>query len=85
MINWNYCEVFGVIWYYTFETWEKHLPGHTTKLQLSVLEGLPTQSVPNPCGVGFVQVRVRIREPPPQVSVQPDHDVHCVQPPFTVW
>jgi len=60
-----------------------HLPGHATILQPSEPEGLPTQSAPDPCGIGLEQVRVRVRVPPPQVSEQPDHDVHCDQPPLT--
>ena len=59
-------------------------PGQATTLQLSVLLLEPTQSAPPPCGVGSVQVRVRVREPAPQVTVQVLQDVHWAQPPSTV-
>ena len=53
-------------------------------LQPSVLLDEPTQSAPPPCGAGFVQVRVLVCEPAPQVRVQVLQDDHWLQPPFTV-
>lgn len=58
-------------------------PGHATMLQLSVLLGEPTQSAPPPCGAGFVQVRVRLREPTSQGLEQLLHDDHWAQLPST--
>ena len=58
-------------------------PGHANMLQLSVLSAEPTQSVPPPCGAGFVQVRVRLREPTSQVLEQLLHDDHWAQLPST--
>ena len=52
------------------------LPGHKVMLQLSVLLLAPTQSAPPPCGAGFVQARVRVREPIPQVLEQLLQDDH---------
>ena len=45
-------------------------------LQLSVPLVEPTQSAPPPCGAGFVQLRVRVREPTPQVLEQLLQDDH---------
>ena len=45
-------------------------------LQLSVLLLGPTQSAPPPIGAGFVQVRIRVREPTPQVLEQLLQDDH---------
>ena len=59
------------------------LPEHGSMLQLSVLLLAPTQSAPPPCGVGFVQLRVRVRVPAPQVAEQLLQDDHCVNPPST--
>ena len=50
--------------------------GHSFVLQLSVLFLGPTQSAPLPCGTGFAQVRVRVREPTPQVLEQLLQDDH---------
>ena len=52
--------------------------------QCSVLLLGPAQSAPLPSGAGFVQVRVRVREPTPQVLEQLLQDDHRVQPPSTV-
>ena len=52
------------------------LPGHAKLLQLFVLLLGPTQSAPPLFGEGFVQVRVRIREPTPQVLEQLLQDDH---------
>ena len=51
-------------------------PGHAIVLQLSVLLLEPTQSAPPPFGAGFVQVRVRVREPTPQLLEQLLQDDH---------
>ena len=59
-------------------------PGHATTLQPSKLLLEPTQSAPPSCGAGFVQVRVRVRVPAPQVCVQLLQDNHWVQLPSTV-
>ena len=45
-------------------------------LQLSVLLVGPTQLAPPLCGAGFVQVRVRVREPTPQLLEQLLQDDH---------
>ena len=45
-------------------------------LQLSVLLLGPTHSAPPPIGAGFVQVRVRVCEPIPQVLEQLLQDDH---------
>ena len=55
-------------------------PGHAAMLQLSVLVVWPTQLAPSPCGAGFVQIRVRVREPTSQVAEQLLQDDHWVQP-----
>ena len=51
-------------------------PGHAIVLQLFMLIVEPLQSSPPPCGAGFVQVRVRVREPTPQVLEQLLQDDH---------
>ena len=51
-------------------------PGHAIVLQLSALLLAPTQSTPPPRGAGFVQTRVRVREPTPQVLEQLLQDDH---------
>ena len=51
-------------------------PGHVIVLHFSVLLLIPTQSAPPPCGVGFVQARVLIREPTPQLLEQLLQDDH---------
>ena len=53
-------------------------------LQVSVPLLTPEQLAPPPSGEGLVQVRVRVREPTPQVSEQLLQDDHWVQPPSTV-
>ena len=58
-------------------------PGHAIILQPSVLIPEPTQSAPPPRGAGFVQVRVRVCEPKPQVTEQLLQDDHWVQLPST--
>ena len=43
------------------------------------------QSFPPLEGGGFVQVRLRLREPPPQSLEQSPQSPHLPYPPFTVW
>ena len=57
-------------------TYSFALPGHTNLLQVFVLLFWPTQSAPPPSGTGFVQVRVRVCEPTPQVLEQLLQDDH---------
>ena len=59
-------------------------PGHATKLQVSVPMLTPTQSAPPPCGLGFVQVLVRVCEPTPQVTEQLLQGDHCDQLPSAI-
>ena len=62
--------------YQTFYTYSFTLPGHAVVLQLPVPLLEPTQSAPLPCGTGFVQVRVRVCEPTPQLLEQLLQDDH---------
>ena len=61
-------------------SWQKATPSSTR---------LPTQSLPLPSGVGFVQVRRRVRLPGDTVTVaygshsQPSHGPHSERPPST--
>ena len=57
-------------------TYSFALPGHTKLLQLFILLFGPTQSAPPLFGEGFVHVRVRVREPTPQVLEQLLQDDH---------
>ena len=50
--------------------------GHVIALHLFVLLEEPIQSSPPPCGAGFVQVRVRVCEPTPQLLEQLLQDDH---------
>ena len=52
-------------------------------LQVSVPLLAPMQSAPPPCGLGFVQFLVLVREPTPQVTEQLLQDDHWVQLPST--
>ena len=46
------------------------------------LEG-PEHPAPQTLGLGLLQVRLRLLEPPPQEAEHPDHPDHPDQPPLT--
>ena len=46
-------------------------------------ELIPWQSAPPPAGDGFVQLRMRVCDPPPQVTVQPLQLPQTDHPPLT--
>jgi len=59
------------------------LPGHVLSTQASVLRSGPTQSSPPCAGGGLSHVRVRDRDPLPQVTSHTLQPVHTDQPPST--
>ena len=58
------------------------IPGQTSVLQDCVSVDCPEHELPSPTGVGLVHVRVLVKLPPPQVTVQVSL-VHELQPPLT--
>lgn len=57
--------------------------GQLCVLQVCVAVENPVQSLPPYCGAGFVQERILVWIPPPQVTVQVPHDPHDAQNPST--
>ena len=64
------------VWFQLLMLYSSGSLGHSFVLQLSVLCLGPTQSAPLDCGAGFSQVRIRVREPTPQVLEQLLQDDH---------
>ena len=58
-------------------------PEHPCVLHDRDSELLPRQFSPPPEGGGLLQVRMRVCEPPPHVTLQPLHVPQLDQPPLT--
>ena len=69
------CICSQAVWFQLLMLYSSSL-GHSFVLQLSVLCLGPTQSAPLDCEAGFLQVRIRVREPTPQVLEQLLQDDH---------
>ena len=70
------CICSQAVWFQLFRLYSSGSLGHSFVLQLSVLCLSPTQSAPPLFGAGFLQVRIRVREPTPQVLEQLLQDDH---------
>ena len=58
------------------------IPGQVSGLHNCVSDDSPAHELPSPTGEGLVHVRVLVKLPPPQVTVQVSL-VHELQPPST--
>ena len=74
---WNHLQIFGI--YSLGQNFTLHLA-----VWLAGPNAWSTQVGPSCLGTGFVQLRVRVISPPPQVAVHLLQSDHSVYPPGTV-